>query len=137
MPYASPFTQPTVRDPIGSEGRMFEAENAALRTQLRRPSARTRESDAAASYFDEHEDAASSVSRKEQSNGYRHATDGARDSDDDDLARGVGGLGIDDHEDAHTPTGPQKETQNVDADKWCALCEQDGHLAFDCPNEQY
>lgn len=22
-------------------------------------------------------------------------------------------------------------------DKWCALCEQDGHLAFDCPNEQY
>ncbi|KAF2224376.1 hypothetical protein BDZ85DRAFT_318313 [Elsinoe ampelina] len=24
-----------------------------------------------------------------------------------------------------------------DEDKWCALCEQDGHLAFDCPNEQY
>ncbi|KAF4548324.1 putative tip elongation protein [Elsinoe fawcettii] len=24
-----------------------------------------------------------------------------------------------------------------DDDKWCALCEQDGHLAFDCPNEQY
>jgi len=25
----------------------------------------------------------------------------------------------------------------VEQDKWCALCEQDGHLAFDCPNEQY
>ena len=22
-------------------------------------------------------------------------------------------------------------------DKWCALCEKDGHLAFDCPEEQY
>lgn len=22
-----------------------------------------------------------------------------------------------------------------DADKWCALCEKDGHLAFDCPEE--
>lgn len=21
-------------------------------------------------------------------------------------------------------------------DKWCALCEQDGHLGFDCPQEQ-
>lgn len=25
----------------------------------------------------------------------------------------------------------------ADADKWCALCEKDGHLAFDCPDEQY
>lgn len=25
----------------------------------------------------------------------------------------------------------------VDEDKWCALCEKDGHLAFDCPEEQY
>lgn len=24
-----------------------------------------------------------------------------------------------------------------DEDKWCALCEKDGHLAFDCPEEQY
>ncbi|KAK4565249.1 hypothetical protein LTR86_003866 [Recurvomyces mirabilis] len=24
-----------------------------------------------------------------------------------------------------------------DEDKWCALCEEDGHLAFDCPKEQY
>ncbi|CAD0113060.1 unnamed protein product [Aureobasidium uvarum] len=35
-----------------------------------------------------------------------------------------------------------KETHNApaaetDADKWCALCEKDGHLAFDCPDEQY
>jgi hypothetical protein len=29
---------------------------------------------------------------------------------------------------------PAAET---DADKWCALCEKDGHLAFDCPDEQY
>ena len=25
----------------------------------------------------------------------------------------------------------------ADEDKWCALCEKDGHLAFDCPEEQY
>ena len=25
----------------------------------------------------------------------------------------------------------------ADSDKWCALCEKDGHLAFDCPEEQY
>jgi hypothetical protein len=25
----------------------------------------------------------------------------------------------------------------TDTDKWCALCEKDGHLAFDCPDEQY
>ena len=25
----------------------------------------------------------------------------------------------------------------ADEDKWCALCEEDGHLAFDCPKEQY
>lgn len=25
----------------------------------------------------------------------------------------------------------------LDTDKWCALCEKDGHLAFDCPDEQY
>jgi len=29
-----------------------------------------------------------------------------------------------------------KEAEKDD-DKWCALCEQDGHLAFDCPQEQY
>lgn len=44
-------------------------------------------------------------------------------------------------------TGPRKE--NVDPidettsekktveDKWCALCERDGHLAYECPDEQY
>lgn len=31
----------------------------------------------------------------------------------------------------------QEPAEDNDADKWCALCEQDGHLAFDCPNEQY
>ncbi|TKA82263.1 hypothetical protein B0A55_01702 [Friedmanniomyces simplex] len=25
----------------------------------------------------------------------------------------------------------------TEEDKWCALCEEDGHLAFDCPQEQY
>jgi len=30
-----------------------------------------------------------------------------------------------------------KTITNGNADKWCALCEQDGHLAFDCPNDQY
>ena len=32
---------------------------------------------------------------------------------------------------------PGKGTAKVDEDKWCALCEKDGHLAFDCPEEQY
>lgn len=27
--------------------------------------------------------------------------------------------------------------EQKDEDKWCALCEKDGHLAFDCPEEQY
>ena len=44
------------------------------------------------------------------------------------------------------PYSPGKENEHVsngvsgkavDEDKWCALCEQDGHLAFDCPQEQY
>ncbi|KAG9532552.1 hypothetical protein KCU93_g889, partial [Aureobasidium melanogenum] len=39
-------------------------------------------------------------------------------------------------------TEKSKETHDApavetDADKWCALCERDGHLAFDCPDEQY
>lgn len=43
---------------------------------------------------------------------------------------------------AQSPLKPSKEqamgTQgNTDAEKWCALCEKDGHLAFDCPEEQY
>lgn len=32
---------------------------------------------------------------------------------------------------------PDKGAAKVDEDKWCALCEKDGHLAFDCPEEQY
>ncbi|KAF2155739.1 hypothetical protein K461DRAFT_265248 [Myriangium duriaei CBS 260.36] len=35
-----------------------------------------------------------------------------------------------------TKEGGKKE-EKVEEEKWCALCEQDGHLAFDCPNEQY
>jgi chromosome segregation ATPase len=31
----------------------------------------------------------------------------------------------------------EKAAAEEDEDKWCALCEQDGHLAFDCPQEQY
>ncbi|KAF2485355.1 hypothetical protein BDY17DRAFT_308756 [Neohortaea acidophila] len=27
--------------------------------------------------------------------------------------------------------------QTSEEDKWCALCEKEGHLAFDCPEEQY
>lgn len=33
-----------------------------------------------------------------------------------------------------------KENDKVagkEEEKWCALCEKDGHLAFDCPEEQY
>ncbi|GAB7354061.1 hypothetical protein MBLNU459_g4640t1 [Dothideomycetes sp. NU459] len=32
---------------------------------------------------------------------------------------------------------PATATSQAAADKWCALCEEDGHLAFDCPNENY
>jgi chromosome segregation ATPase len=31
----------------------------------------------------------------------------------------------------------KEKAAEKDEDKWCALCEQDGHLAFDCPQEQY
>ncbi|KAI7204059.1 hypothetical protein KC324_g965 [Hortaea werneckii] len=30
-----------------------------------------------------------------------------------------------------------KDGKPAEEDKWCALCEKDGHLAFDCPEEQY
>lgn len=33
--------------------------------------------------------------------------------------------------------GKGKGGVQVEEDKWCALCEKDGHLAFDCPEEQY
>jgi hypothetical protein len=44
-----------------------------------------------------------------------------------------------------TTYSPGKENENgkvssktvAEEDKWCALCEKDGHLAFDCPEEQY
>ena len=31
----------------------------------------------------------------------------------------------------------QSARAKADEDKWCALCEKDGHLAFECPEEQY
>lgn len=34
-------------------------------------------------------------------------------------------------------SAPKPDTKDTDEDKWCALCEKDGHLAFDCPEEQY
>jgi hypothetical protein len=30
-----------------------------------------------------------------------------------------------------------KANGDKDEEKWCALCEKDGHLAFDCPEEAY
>lgn len=30
-----------------------------------------------------------------------------------------------------------KANADKDEEKWCALCEKDGHLAFDCPEEAY
>jgi len=79
--------------------------------------------------------------------------DGAHDEDHeedhDELSKGIQGLGIKemgspeghDHDDEVSPKSPQKEIAPAKAtaeqEKWCALCEQDGHLAFDCPNEQY
>ncbi|EMC95273.1 hypothetical protein BAUCODRAFT_534183 [Baudoinia panamericana UAMH 10762] len=39
---------------------------------------------------------------------------------------------------AATTNGHVKSVPTVkEEDKWCALCEKDGHLAFDCPEEQY
>lgn len=42
------------------------------------------------------------------------------------------------------PLSPGKENEVGEAtkdgkaeDKWCALCEKDGHLAYECPDEQY
>ncbi|KAF2858753.1 hypothetical protein K470DRAFT_259469 [Piedraia hortae CBS 480.64] len=34
-------------------------------------------------------------------------------------------------------TKETKTKDKTDEDKWCALCEKEGHLAFDCPEEQY
>ncbi|KAH9840494.1 dynactin subunit 1-like [Teratosphaeria destructans] len=33
--------------------------------------------------------------------------------------------------------GGKMAIKQTDEDKWCALCEKDGHLAYDCPEEQY
>jgi DNA repair exonuclease SbcCD ATPase subunit len=35
------------------------------------------------------------------------------------------------------PDKVKEKAAERDDDKWCALCEKDGHLAFDCPEEQY
>ncbi|PIA92785.1 hypothetical protein CB0940_04617 [Cercospora beticola] len=31
----------------------------------------------------------------------------------------------------------EKKKSEGDEEKWCALCEKDGHLAYECPDEQY
>ena len=36
-----------------------------------------------------------------------------------------------------SPHQENHASPKADEDKWCALCEKDGHLAFDCPEEQY
>lgn len=44
------------------------------------------------------------------------------------------------NEDVAAPAAAPKKPAAAAADeeeKWCALCEKDGHLAFDCPEEQY
>lgn len=40
-------------------------------------------------------------------------------------------------ENEHDPKSPPAEANGKEEEKWCALCEKDGHLAFDCPEEQY
>lgn len=47
----------------------------------------------------------------------------------------LGGKEKDEPKEAAVPA-KEKPAEN-DEDKWCALCEKDGHLAFDCPEEQY
>lgn len=54
----------------------------------------------------------------------------------------LGGGGGKENEDAAAPpaaapAAAPKKPAVEEEDKWCALCEKDGHLAFDCPEEQY
>lgn len=39
--------------------------------------------------------------------------------------------------DSDDAPAPAKASAEKDEEKWCALCEKDGHLAFDCPEEAY
>ena len=39
-------------------------------------------------------------------------------------------------ENEDVPAKPKASVEK-DEEKWCALCEKDGHLAFDCPEEAY
>ncbi|KAK6434238.1 hypothetical protein LTR95_009576 [Oleoguttula sp. CCFEE 5521] len=39
--------------------------------------------------------------------------------------------------DAGVGASVTEEVNGKEEDKWCALCEKDGHLAYDCPEEQY
>lgn len=69
-------------------------------------------------------------------NGHAAHTDDRE--DEDAYGANVGHDGADESE-KHTEhlEPPQAASKDADADKWCALCEKDGHLAFDCPEEQY
>ena len=41
------------------------------------------------------------------------------------------------NEQQHMPNGEKGNGKVIEEDKWCALCERDGHLAYDCPEENY
>ncbi|CAK4033233.1 cap-gly domain containing [Lecanosticta acicola] len=43
----------------------------------------------------------------------------------------------DDEEDAEAEEAAADGSDNKAEEKWCALCEKDGHLAYECPDEQY
>jgi hypothetical protein len=36
-----------------------------------------------------------------------------------------------------TASLPTEKPAEKDEEKWCALCEKDGHQAFDCPDDAY
>jgi hypothetical protein len=41
-----------------------------------------------------------------------------------------------DNDSAAAASLPKKSAEK-DEEKWCALCEKDGHQAFDCPDDAY
>lgn len=46
-------------------------------------------------------------------------------------------LGKENENDDPAPKKADAPSKVDEEEKWCALCEKDGHLAFDCPDEQY
>jgi hypothetical protein len=41
------------------------------------------------------------------------------------------------HKENVDPIAEESSPVKAAEDKWCALCERDGHLAYECPDEQY